>query len=273
MRTKGFFDKPNMNLNTIVLRDIPIWLIDKPVVDLNIFFLCRKNDNTNLIRSCFSYVINTDYADFTLLFTDDSNSQHGISSAFFAPQTNTKKSIAINNLGSAFFAKLYAILSALHWIAIKGSWKSLIVTDCYSVLPALNSKKWGKQYILNKILLLNHYLTNSNLKVTFLWVPSHSGISGNEIADNLTKLVFRSVVQCSSNDVHIKRAESKLFYSEVKSFIRDHIYEKWNRHYIAYPAGDQYKFLFPNVQNVPFFQSKEILRLHTAHCCLKSAFV
>ena len=47
MRTKGFFHKPNMNLNTIVLPDIPIWLIDKPVIDLNIVFLCRKNDNTN----------------------------------------------------------------------------------------------------------------------------------------------------------------------------------------------------------------------------------
>ena len=111
MRTKGFLDKPNMNLNAIVLPDIPIWLIDKPVIDLNIFFLCRKNDNTNLIRSCFSYVINTDYADFTLLFTDGSKSQHGTSSAFFAPQTNTKRSIAINSLGSAFSAELYAILS------------------------------------------------------------------------------------------------------------------------------------------------------------------
>ena len=50
------------------------------------------------------------------------------------------------------------------------------------------------------------------------------------------------------------QADSKLSYSEVKSFIRDHIYEKWNRHYIAYPARDQYKFLFPNVQNVPSFQ-------------------
>ena len=151
MRTKGFFDKPNMNLNTIVLPDIPIWLIDKPVIDLNIFFLCRKNDNTNLIRSCFSYVIKTDYADFTLLFTDGSKSQHGTSSAFFVPQTNTKKSIAINSLGSAFSAELYAILSALHWIAINRPWKSLIATDCYSVLQALNSKKWGKHYILNKI--------------------------------------------------------------------------------------------------------------------------
>ena len=51
----------------------------------------------------------------------------------------------------------------------------------------------------------------------------------------------------------------KLSYSEVKSFIRDLIYEKWNRHYIAYPAGGQYIFLFPNLQNVSSFQSKETL--------------
>ena len=91
MRTKGFFDKPNMNLNAIVLPDIPIWLIYKPVIDLNIFFLCRKNDHTKLIRSCFSYVINTDYEDVTLLFAECSKSQYGTSSAFFAPQNRYKK--------------------------------------------------------------------------------------------------------------------------------------------------------------------------------------
>ena len=42
MRTKGFFDKPNMNLNTIVLPDIPIWLINKPGIDRHIFFLAEK---------------------------------------------------------------------------------------------------------------------------------------------------------------------------------------------------------------------------------------
>ena len=67
------------------------------------------------------------------------------------------------------------------------------------------------------------------------------------------KRVFISVVQCSSNDVPIKQAKSKLSYSEVKLLIRDHINEKWNRDYIAYAAGGQCKFLFPNVQNVPSF--------------------
>ena len=70
IRTKVIFSKPNMDLNTIVLPDIIIWLIGKPVIDLNIFFIRKKNDNANLIWSCFSYVINTDYADFTLLFTN-----------------------------------------------------------------------------------------------------------------------------------------------------------------------------------------------------------
>ena len=53
MRTKGFFDKPNMKLNSIVLPNFPIWLIDKPVIELNIFFLCRNNDNTGQQKKIF----------------------------------------------------------------------------------------------------------------------------------------------------------------------------------------------------------------------------
>ena len=74
-----------------------------------------------------------------------------------------------------------------------------------------------------------------------------------------TKHVFRFVVPYSSNEVQIKRAESKLSFSKVKSFIRDRIYEKWNHHYIAYSAGGQCKFLFPNVQNVLSFNQKKFL--------------
>ena len=36
-----------------------------------------------------------------------------------------------------------------------------------------------------------------------------------------------------------KRAESKFSYSEIKSFIRDHIYEKWNHNYSTYPISGQ----------------------------------
>ena len=68
----------------------------------------------------------------------------------------------------------------------------------------------------------------------------------------------------NAHQMTFKLSESKVTYLIQKSFIRDHIYKKWNRHYIAYPAAGQYKFFFPNVQNVPSFKSKEIFRLQTA---------
>ena len=74
----------------------------RPIIEYGMEIYFNSSDSTlkqiEKIRSCFSYVINTDYADFTLLFTDGSESQHGTSSAFFAPQTNTKRLIAINSL-------------------------------------------------------------------------------------------------------------------------------------------------------------------------------
>ena len=68
--------------------------------------------------------------------------------------------------------------------------KSNIVTNACSVLQAIQSKDFGKHYILSKILLLHHRLTVSGLIVHFLWVPSHCGIIGNETADSSTKFVF-----------------------------------------------------------------------------------
>ena len=65
------------------------------------------------------------------------------------------------------------------------------VNNC-SVLQAIQSRTFGKHYILLKILLLHHYLTVSNLTIHFLWVPSHNAILGNETADCFTKSVFRS---------------------------------------------------------------------------------
>ena len=62
-------------------------------------------------------------------------------------------------------------------------------------------------------MLLNHYLTNSNLKASFLWVPSHSGISGSKIADNLTKHVS---VQ-ASEIWFLRRIEEVRLFNKVRS--------------------------------------------------------
>ena len=151
------------------------------------------------------------------------------------------QSLALNVYSSVFSAELHAILNALQWIVIHGGSKNVIVTGSYSVLQALVSKKIGKHAVLDEILILHHALNVSGLLIHFIWVPSHCGIPGNEIADRLTKVVFRFDPEI--NDVEIRKIDAKLSYSELKLIIRQVSSEKWNTYYKSYPTGGQYKLL------------------------------
>jgi len=152
--------------------------------------------------------------------------------------------------------------------------KKLILTDWFSVLQALDSKTWGKHYIVTKVLLLYHKLTigigKSKLKITFLWVPSHSGITGNETADCLTKHIFRYDSQCSINDVQLKRNETKLSYAvaEVKflfviTFLKSGIIITYLMLLVTT------MFLFSQIKVKNSIQSKQIFRLQTGHFTLR----
>ena len=174
MQTKNFFKSSEIITDKHFVSDTPPWLINKPIVNYDILFNYRKNDISSLINVVFLEIVYTDYYNFTLLFTDGSKSHLGTSSALFVPETGTKKSVAINNSSSIFTAELYAILTAMWWIAINRHQNNLIVKDSCSVLQAIQSRTFGKHYILSKILLLHHYLSVSNLTIHFLWVPSHS---------------------------------------------------------------------------------------------------
>jgi len=139
MKVKTFFSQPNMNINKIVEPNTPIWLVERPNIDYQLYFLCRKNGNLSLIKTSFLNIINTDYENFNLMYTDGFKYAR-IKFGSFRAENTTKQSIAINELSFPFAAELYAILCALRWIAIYRPPKNLIFTDCFSVLQALDSK-------------------------------------------------------------------------------------------------------------------------------------
>ena len=99
-------------------------------------------------------------------------------------------------------------------------------------------------------------------------MPSHSGINGNEMADFLIKVVFKSEQQ-TRRGIEVKQIETSLSFAEANSLIRVHCTEKWNHHYKAYPAGDHYRFIFAHASLLYNFSSENIFRLQTCHCLLK----
>ncbi len=66
--------------------------------------------------------------------------------------------------------------------------KVLILSDSRSVLQALarggSKNRLGSQLA---ILELIHSILNKNIDLSLMWVPSHSGIRGNDIADSVAK--------------------------------------------------------------------------------------
>ena len=67
--------------------------------------------------------------------------------------------------------------------------------------------------------------------LTFLWVPSHVGIAGNELADELAK--------ASLSDKKIKNI--KIPHSDYKPVITEHFDDKWQAYWNEETSNKLYK--------------------------------
>ncbi|XP_039314694.1 uncharacterized protein LOC113003343 [Solenopsis invicta] len=91
-----------------------------------------------------------------------------------------------------FTAEAMAILSAMKIAESKAdSFENFIIlTDAKSVLQAINNNVlsvYHNKYILEIRRLHSRFKNVLSKKIMFVWIPSHCGISGNEIADWLAK--------------------------------------------------------------------------------------
>nr|CAH7746935.1 unnamed protein product [Callosobruchus chinensis] len=129
------------------------------------------------------------YDDYLKIYTDGSKTAIGVGAAIVVGDSDY--SWCLKHYSNIYTAESFAIWQALLYLQSSGKNKCLILTDSLSVLTALENEFTREESIV-RILDQVQLLKDNNKSVTFMWIPSHSGIQGNERADRSAKAAANS---------------------------------------------------------------------------------
>ena len=169
---------------------------------------------------------------------------------------------------SVYTAELTAILHCLEHIThTTPSPKYLILSDSLSSLLSLQNM-FTSHPLVQRILLLLNICHTLHISVSFLWIPSHIGITGNELVDSAAK-----------NASHLRRVTSNTTTSsDIKSYLRALISKKWQDLWRAQTTNKLF-LIKPDVQ--PWHSSSQktrraeilLTRLRISHTSLTHSYL
>ena len=191
----------------------PPWLLPNPLINLELTNLTKPTNPSIVQQNFFSCI--QKYPNHSLCFTDGSKTNQGVGSAYSINQSI--HSSRLPDYSSIFTAELFAILSCVEDITrSRSSSKFLILSDSLSSLTSLKNL-YSKNPIIQRIQLLLHACISSNILIQFLWIPSHSNISGNDTVDSAAKSATMSRYEIQNTYLH----------SDIKSNLRSEVYNQW----------------------------------------------
>lgn len=204
----------------------------------------------NIYSKMFSQLIACKYPSHIRIFTDASKKGLLCGAAFFIEHLHTHKTFSLPPITSIFSAELFAILFSLRFIinsSLALPSPILVVSDSLSAIVAITSPLFKNKYcpIIMHIRNLLQYLMNfKGSPVSFLWVPSHSGIPGNEFVDHLSGSVSESTHPKTVLSLHDA-------YFETKS----QLLQQWNFSYkqLSNPLSFYFR-LQPDVPPFPWYK-------------------
>ncbi|XP_059051343.1 uncharacterized protein LOC131846132 [Achroia grisella] len=159
--------------------------------------------------------------DYRKIFTDGSKSEDSTKAAYFDSFTKTGQCYVLDQHSSVFTAEAYAIFKALKYVQdIENSRRFLIITDSLSVLTSLDNYKISYKDNLY-IYLIREILYDMKLYkvIEFMWVPSHAGITGNEVVDRMMKI--------NELDCHLDLSPVPI--TDYNALINRRMFSNWNR--------------------------------------------
>ncbi|XP_025419689.1 uncharacterized protein LOC112690014 [Sipha flava] len=181
-RIENFFNAHNINPKHIIKSEIltkPPWRPNNFEIDFSFAVNNKGNTAPQLFRNLFKE--KTQNRDQVLVFTDASKTENNIAFAIIINGSEYK--FRLPTLNSIFTAEALTIQKVIHIIKEMPNNTFNILTDSLSTLLSIQNPQKNNEITNNIINLLN----NTNKLITLTWIPSHTGIEGNERADMMAK--------------------------------------------------------------------------------------
>ena len=181
------------NVHKFEVNEIPPWEITPISVNLDMLPYKKEETCRTLIISEFNKIISK-YPNHQIIYTDGSRTENGIGSAF--SHLGISYSWTLPCEAGNYTAELYAIWQALLYMETIPDNKYLICSDSLSAIQALKNP-YNKDPIIQKCLARLMWLESQRKTTSFVWIPSHAGIHGNELADQAARLATEDNTQVS----------------------------------------------------------------------------
>ncbi|KAG5866733.1 hypothetical protein JTB14_015380 [Gonioctena quinquepunctata] len=162
--------------------EVPSWDIVPLDICLDLQKYKKGEFNRSIILMEFHRIIDR-YSDCHIIYTDRSKTDTGsgcaISSLGICHSWSSPREASVYTTELLRYFTNYRIYRIQHK-------KFVICTDSLSSVQALQDP-FSRDPLVRIILARIHWLRSQNESVTFLWIPSHYGIAGNELVDSAAK--------------------------------------------------------------------------------------
>lgn len=202
---------------------------EKPEVDLHLVGKINKNDEGKQNLIIAQSFINNNYGDLTHIYTDGSKDTDkqlaGAGMIVYTAngQIKQRHKYKLDARLSIFTCELIAIHAALLLIKRNKIKNAALFTDSLSSLQALTSGQTKtRPDKVDSILSLIGILKRENYKIVLVWIPSHIGIEGNEMADKLAK------TGSETGEITKTLPSVSEIYSYIKKQVKEKFSHRWN---------------------------------------------
>lgn len=193
-------------------------------------------------------VMNGKYAGRGRIFTDASKESMTCGIGIFVETINMKVFYRLEWNTSITSAELQALKVAMDIIEVNQLNHYVVFTDsmtaCHMLAEAIDNKK-------AETLLVEIIKAAQKWKTTFQWIPSHVGISGNEMADKLARSGLQHTATVLSHN---------LFLKDVFGILKIQMEQQTASWYTTYSEekGKDFYDIQPNILEKPWFIGKDL---------------